>query len=84
MLQRASDKELYALPNTTPTPSFSPLIHLPTEYFTHAYTETIEQVEFAVEYTVWWVGLGVLSSIGMGTGLQSGVLFLFPHIVKVI
>ena len=40
-------------------------------------------MEFAVEYIVWWVGLGVLSSIGMGTGLQSGVLFLFPHIVKV-
>ncbi len=37
---------------------------------------------FYFEYVFWWVGLGILSSIGMGTGLQSGVLFLFPHIVK--
>ena len=29
-----------------------------------------------------WVGLGILSSIGLGSGLQSGVLFLFPHIIK--
>ena len=34
-------------------------------------------------YVVWWVGLGVLSSIGLGTGMQSGVLFLFPHMLKV-
>jgi hypothetical protein len=32
---------------------------------------------------VWWVGLGVLSSIGLGTGMQSGLLFLFPHMLKV-
>jgi len=32
---------------------------------------------------VWWVGLGVLSSIGLGTGMHSGILFLFPHILKV-
>lgn len=47
------------------------------------YTALIDRIEFAVEYTVWWVGLGVLSSIGLGSGLQSGVLFLFPHIIKV-
>ena len=34
-------------------------------------------------YIVWWVGLGVLSSIGLGTGMQSGILFLFPHMLKV-
>jgi vacuole membrane protein 1 len=36
-----------------------------------------------VEYVVWWTGLGILSSIGFGTGFQSGLLFLFPHIAKV-
>lgn len=36
-----------------------------------------------IRYVVWWVGLGVLSSIGMGTGIQSGLLFLFPHMLKV-
>ena len=32
---------------------------------------------------MWWVGLGVLSSIGLGTGMHTGLLFLFPHILKV-
>ena len=32
---------------------------------------------------VWWVGLGILSSIGLGTGMQTGIMFLFPHILKV-
>jgi membrane protein YqaA with SNARE-associated domain len=43
----------------------------------------LAQIKFSVEYIVWWVGLGVLSSIGLGSGLQSGVLFLFPHVIKV-
>mmetsp|Transcript_16138 Transcript_16138/g.38280 ORF Transcript_16138/g.38280 Transcript_16138/m.38280 type:complete len:347 (+) Transcript_16138:52-1092(+) len=34
-------------------------------------------------YAVWWFSLGVLSSIGLGTGMHSGLLFLFPHILKV-
>jgi hypothetical protein len=41
------------------------------------------QFEFAIEYVAWWMGLGILSSIGFGTGFQSGLLFLFPHIAKV-
>ncbi len=36
-----------------------------------------------MQYVVWWVGLGVLSSIGLGTGMHSGLLFLFPHMLKV-
>lgn len=39
-------------------------------------------VQENVKYVVWWVGLGILSSIGLGTGMQSGVLFLFPHMLK--
>jgi membrane protein YqaA with SNARE-associated domain len=42
----------------------------------------IQKVEFFLEFVVWWVGLGIMSSIGLGSGLQSGVLFLFPHIIK--
>ncbi|GAB9470052.1 hypothetical protein Gpo141_00007308 [Globisporangium polare] len=37
-----------------------------------------------VEFVVWWVGLGVLSSVGLGTGMHSGILFLFPHIFLVV
>lgn len=39
--------------------------------------------EVWLTYITWWVGLGVLSSIGLGTGLHSGLLFLFPHMLKV-
>lgn len=47
------------------------------------HSDFLGQIEFAAEYVIWWVGLGILSSIGLGSGLQSGVLFLFPHIIKV-
>lgn len=40
-------------------------------------------VEDAALFFVWWVGLGVLSSVGLGTGMHTGLLFLFPHILKV-
>ena len=53
------------------------------EYIPGPHSAVVNRIEFAVEYVVWWVGLGVLSSIGLGSGLQSGVLFLFPHIIKV-
>jgi hypothetical protein len=42
-----------------------------------------EYIDFVVLYVIWWVGLGILSSIGLGTGLQSGVLFLYPHVIKI-
>lgn len=45
--------------------------------------EQIDELEWWIEYVVWWVGLGVLSSIGLGTGMHSGLLFLFPHMLKV-
>jgi membrane protein YqaA with SNARE-associated domain len=43
----------------------------------------MNDIQFSIEYIVWWLGLGILSSIGLGSGLQSGILFLFPHIIKV-
>lgn len=45
--------------------------------------DQLAELEEGVEYVVWWVGLGVLSSIGLGTGMHSGLLFLFPHMLKV-
>uniref|UniRef100_A0A7S1Q988 EF-hand domain-containing protein n=1 Tax=Alexandrium catenella TaxID=2925 RepID=A0A7S1Q988_ALECA len=42
------------------------------------------QVEFAVQEAAWWIILGVLSSIGFGTGLHSGMMFLFPHVLQVV
>lgn len=34
-------------------------------------------------FVVWWVGLGILSSVGLGTGLHTFVLYLGPYIAKV-
>ncbi|KAK9917565.1 hypothetical protein WJX75_005821 [Coccomyxa subellipsoidea] len=45
--------------------------------------EEVQRAEMWVQYVVWWVGLGILSSIGLGTGMHSGLLFLFPHMLKV-
>jgi membrane protein YqaA with SNARE-associated domain len=41
-------------------------------------------VELIAKEVVWWVGLGVLSSVGFGTGLHSGLMFLFPHVMQVV
>ena len=34
-------------------------------------------------YVFWWVTLGFLSSVGLGTGLHTFLLFTGPHIVRV-
>jgi membrane protein YqaA with SNARE-associated domain len=43
----------------------------------------VNVVEDVVLFVVWWLGLGVLSSVGLGTGMHTGLLFLFPHVLKV-
>ena len=48
-----------------------------------ALASEVHEAEAWLQYVVWWVGLGVLSSIGLGTGMHSGLLFLFPHMLKV-
>ena len=47
------------------------------------HTPYVVHSRILAEFVVWWFGLGVLSSIGLGTGMHSGLLFLFPHILKV-
>ncbi|XP_055593659.1 vacuole membrane protein 1-like isoform X2 [Uranotaenia lowii] len=34
-------------------------------------------------FVVYWIGLGVLSSVGLGTGLHTFLLYLGPHIASV-
>mmetsp|Transcript_80957 Transcript_80957/g.262223 ORF Transcript_80957/g.262223 Transcript_80957/m.262223 type:complete len:500 (-) Transcript_80957:473-1972(-) len=41
-------------------------------------------VELAGKEAAWWVVLGILSSVGFGTGLHSGLMFLFPHVMQVV
>jgi len=39
-------------------------------------------VDFSL-FACYWIGLGIASSIGLGTGLHTFVLYLGPHIAKV-
>ncbi|KAF7458917.1 vacuole membrane protein, VMP1 like integral membrane protein [Cryptosporidium felis] len=43
-----------------------------------------EYVYINLMNSIWWVGLGFLSSVGLGCGIHTGLLFLFPHIYSVI
>ena len=56
-------------------------IWLISEQFPGPYTGIINKIEFYIQFIIWWVGLGILSSIGFGSGLQTGMLFLFVSIV---
>lgn len=40
-------------------------------------------IEEITLFSLWWIGLGIASSIGLGTGLHTFVLYLGPHIAKV-
>jgi len=42
-----------------------------------------EDTEKYLFWCAWWVGLGVLSSVGFGTGLHTFLLYLGPHIAAV-
>lgn len=42
----------------------------------------LQRGNFVASFATWWIGLGVLSSVGLGSGLHSGLLFLFPHILR--
>jgi len=43
----------------------------------------IEFVRRNTWFFVYWLGLGVLSSVGLGTGLHTFLLYLGPHIASV-
>lgn len=43
----------------------------------------IRDTEQYLLWCLWWVGLGVLSSVGLGTGLHTFLLYLGPHIAAV-
>lgn len=42
------------------------------------------EIEHLIREAAWWITLGVLSSVGFGTGLHSGLMFLFPHVMNVV
>jgi len=48
-----------------------------------SHTESVLHLEKYLTWCLWWVGLGVLSSVGLGTGLHTFILYLGPHIAAV-
>jgi len=53
-------------------------------YFSLKVADRADKVESGFCFVSWWVGLGILSSIGLGTGMHSGLLFLWPHVFRVV
>ena len=45
--------------------------------------QMVESWEKYILWLLWWVGLGVLSSVGLGTGLHTFLIYLGPHIAQV-
>lgn len=45
--------------------------------------EMVQSIEKQVLWCLYWLGLGVLSSVGLGTGLHTFLLYLGPHIAAV-
>ena len=43
------------------------------------HTDLLNDCWFYGAFIVWWMGLGILSSVGLGTGMHTGMLFTFPH-----
>ncbi|XP_023688805.1 vacuole membrane protein 1 isoform X1 [Paramormyrops kingsleyae] len=48
-----------------------------------AHQKYVQYLEKKFLWCAYWVGLGVLSSVGLGTGLHTFLLYLGPHIASV-
>lgn len=48
-----------------------------------SYQATVHTWEQYLSWCAWWVMLGILSSVGLGTGLHTFLLYLGPHIAAV-
>eukprot|EP01083_Nonionella_stella_P250035 863966_1 len=75
----------YCLTHRLTTFCFVPLfiIYAIGRFFPGSHQPMFEVFEEQIIWSGWWIGLGVLSSVGLGTGMHSGILFLFPHIAEV-
>merc|ERR1719347_159696 len=59
------------------------LILLSLHHTPSPYQEPLHSWEDYLSWCGWWVGLGILSSVGLGTGLHTFLLYLGPHIAAV-
>ncbi|XP_060115202.1 vacuole membrane protein 1 [Heteronotia binoei] len=52
-------------------------------YIEGAHQQYVRYMEKKFLWCAYWVGLGILSSVGLGTGLHTFLLYLGPHIASV-
>ncbi|XP_068124860.1 vacuole membrane protein 1 isoform X2 [Hyperolius riggenbachi] len=52
-------------------------------YIEGAHQQYVQYIEKKFLWCAYWVGLGILSSVGLGTGLHTFLLYLGPHIASV-
>ncbi|KAM5179657.1 vacuole membrane protein 1 isoform 1-T3 [Mantella aurantiaca] len=52
-------------------------------YIEGAHQQYVQYIEKRFLWCAYWVGLGILSSVGLGTGLHTFLLYLGPHIASV-
>ncbi|XP_063152515.1 vacuole membrane protein 1 [Candoia aspera] len=54
-----------------------------TYYIEGAHQQYVKYMEKKLLWCAYWAGLGILSSVGLGTGLHTFLLYLGPHIASV-
>ncbi|XP_039741751.1 vacuole membrane protein 1 isoform X5 [Pteropus medius] len=54
-----------------------------TYYVEGAHQQYVQRIEKQFLLYAYWIGLGILSSVGLGTGLHTFLLYLGPHIASV-
>uniref|UniRef100_A0A2I3H4J2 Vacuole membrane protein 1 n=1 Tax=Nomascus leucogenys TaxID=61853 RepID=A0A2I3H4J2_NOMLE len=54
-----------------------------TYYVEGAHQQYVQRIEKRFLLNAYWIGLGILSSVGLGTGLHTFLLYLGPHIASV-
>ncbi|GFY85086.1 SNARE associated Golgi protein family [Actinidia rufa] len=64
----------------TPSKASTGTRELDTNNTTFQNIEHVEELRQYLQFGLWWVALGVASSIGLGSGLHTFVLYLGPHI----
>lgn len=52
-------------------------------YLDGPHQKYVSRIEQQILWCGYWIGLGILSSIGLGTGLHTFLLYLGPHIASV-
>ena len=52
-------------------------------HFIDCLEDYVNYINYNIYISFYWLGLGVLSSIGLGAGLNTGLLFLFPFVSEI-